>query len=265
MAPEGTAFAGAGSPFQSYGSESSTTSAAREYQPSAGGPSAAAAPKPPGAWDPAASLPSLDSIWGGAPQEQAPAAAQIPLLPPSNRSRSRFPFAQGSEDLSSSGRLAAAPLPPNGPVPSFSPWVHGSGGDGGGRAADPAGAALLRQLQSGPNGTAHFNGYGNGHVNLGGAYIGEPEFSLQPGPRAYQMIPTPNPQKAFPPRVVAPAAGGPPGFAEQQQLHMQQQQHNGFHAGPNGMAVPPSQLGPEVQALEAVWLDTNQRFRNMAV
>ncbi|BDA40710.1 probable CCR4-NOT transcription complex subunit 4 at N-terminal half [Coccomyxa sp. Obi] len=277
VAPEGgTAFASCGSPFQSFGSESSTTSAVREHHFPALAPAGATPVKPPAqhpGWvDPAASLPSLDSIWGTALEQPTPLAAQIPLLPPSSRSRSRFQFAQGSTDESSSsggtassssggtsGQSRSERINSKESDISVSHWASGLGSNSHmaniARASDPAGMALLRQLQSGPNGAGHLSGYGSGGLSGLTGHMGGLDLALQPGYRQYEM---PSPTPLGKPFHAPPA--GPPGYAQQQQV-----QHNGFHAGANGMAVPPSQLGPDVQSLESCWLDANQRFRNMAV
>ena len=197
-------------------------------------------------------------------------------LHPSNRSRSRFPFAQdGSNAEERSSTKAAGDSWQNrqakeleGGMSLFS-WLpaddsHSSHAFPG---QDAAGMALLRQLQGGGAAAAahgaNLNGYGA--YGYSSQFSGFNGFStaMQNGKTSVPPPQQPPPQQ--PPPQQQAGVSGPLGFATPT---AGQYQLNGFHhQGANGLAVhhapPMPPMGQDAQTLEARWLTDN--FRNMAV
>ena len=303
------ASANGGSPFQSYGSESSTTSAA-PAQP-ARGANAGALQAPPGkpSWDPAAAanttgdplnLPSLDAIWGS--DSPTPVMAKLALQNPAPaqhaaRSRSRFDFAQDGDSAEAArqqqqqaGMQQQQQPPP--PVPyagsssrlTLAGWLSPEPSPAAAAHADP-GRALLHQLQGGgAGGGMHHMGLGNGTMLGAGGFPGG--LGAQPLQQQQQQQLQPGFFPLAPPKFDLAAA---------QALQLQQQQQRAaqqlgvvgtppaFGMGPashvaQGVMRGPAQLPPagfhhhagppqvqDAQSLEARWLDTTQRIRNMAV
>jgi hypothetical protein len=206
-------------------------------------------------WDIATKLPDLDSIFGSSDAPVDPL-----FLPQSNRSRSRFDFAQDSSNSSSEGRpqgevgyagnLQGAPSE----IHSLRAWMPADSSSSHSSHAfpssDPAGMALLRQLQGGAG--AGLNGYGlSGYASQFSGFAG----FMAPAQNGKMVAQQQSQQQA--------GTDGPPGFGSSPANHL-----NGFHhqQGASGLAVhapPMPSIGQDAQSLEARWLGDS--FRNMAV